>query len=217
MSSSVLVHVPPVLIHLSVSQLHLFYDDTPYSIYTLEATFYELYNVVPFNDSLLTTNSSGCFPTRYTVVCRNISQAKLSDGITGPTDILSGNLEQFFALSRYAEGSIGRLTIGFAAPVSVAVIYFFNSPTDYIGLPEIKVYKNINAPINYTFSNDNNLNQNDSQLRNITLEFSEKLIIVQIDFVFPNNSRINWFLISEVKFYNCKSLLHTTNCVTVYQ
>ena len=113
---------------------------------------------------------------------------------------------EFFAFNRYSSGdSIGRITFTFVVgnPVSRAVIYFFNSPNNSIGLPMISLYGEGSQPLSYVFDNNDDLRQNDSQLRNVTLNIQQLTGIIQLDFIF-NTSIIDWLLVSEIKFYNGK-------------
>ena len=136
--------------------------------------------------------------------CRH-GNGKLNDGDIGPMNSISGNLGEFFAFSRYSVDGIGRITFNFNSdtPVSRAVIYFFNSPNDSIGLPMISLYGEGSQPLSYVFDNNDDLRQNDSQLRNVTLNIQQLTDVVQLDFIF-NTSIIDWLLVSEVKFYNGK-------------
>ena len=117
-------------------------------------------------------------------------------------DSLTGQLGQFFAFNQ--NGS--RLNFVFGTSVSKVVVYFFNSPTNAIGLPLIKVMNLGNEPVPYFFTEKDDLTQNDSQLRTITLQLSQELLSAQLNFFFPNNSGIDWFLVSEVQFYSGKRI-----------
>ena len=136
--------------------------------------------------------------------CLN-TNGKLVDGDIGPTNSISDNLGEFFAFSRYSVDGIGRITFNFqpVTPVSRAVIYFFNSPNDSIGLPMISLYGAGSQPLSYVFDNNDDLKQSDSQLRNISLNLQQSTDVVQLYFIF-NTSIIDWLLVSEVKFYNSK-------------
>ena len=165
-------------------------------LYNIAPAFYDVYNSAPFNGSNLTTTGANCtndgacsFPS------------KLSDGDFGPMDSLTGQLSRFFAFNQ--TGS--RLNFIFTTTVLKVVVYFFNFPTDAIGLPLIKVFLG-NQPVPYFFTDNDDLTQTDSQLRTVTLQHSQELFSVRLDFIFPNNSRIDWFLISEVQFYNGKRI-----------
>ena len=136
--------------------------------------------------------------------CLN-TNGKLVDGDIGPMNSISDNLGEFFAFSRYSVDGIGRITFNFniSTSDSSAVIYFFNSPNDSIGLPMISLYDVGSQPLSYVFDNNNDLRQNDSQLRNVTLNIKQLTSTVLLDFIF-NTSIVDWLLISEVKFYNGK-------------
>ena len=154
-------------------------------------------NPAPFNGSNLTTNGTNCSNVRVCSV-----PSKLIDGEFGPMDSLTGQLDQFFAFNQNSS----RLNFVFTTDVSKVVVYFFNSPADAIGLPLIKVIRAVNQPVPYFFSDNDDLTQTDSQLRTVTLQLSQELSLFRLDFIFPNNSRIDWFLVSEVQFYNGKRI-----------
>ena len=162
-----------------------------------------MYNPAPFNGSNLTTTGTNCQGTN-TQRLECYASSKLIDGDFGPMDSLTGQLGQFFAFNQ----TDSRLNFVFATNVSSVVVYFFNSPTDAIGLPLIKVIKLGNQPVPYFFSDNDDLKQTDSQLRTVALQLSQELSVFQliINFTFPNNSRIDWFLVSEVQFYNGKRI-----------
>ena len=154
----------------------------------------------PFNGSNLTTTGANCsmLPLECSV------PSKLSDGEFGPMDLLTGQLDQFFAFNQNSS----RLKFVFTTNVSKVVVYFFNSPVDAIGLPLIKVIKPGNQPVvPYFFSDNDDLTQTDSQLRRVTLQLSQQPgTEFRLDFTFPSNSSIDWFLVSEVQFYNGKRI-----------
>ena len=160
-------------------------------------------NPAPFNGSNLTTTGANCPmpPIGRPLECS--ASSKLIDGDFGPMDSLTGQLGRFFAFNQ--TGS--RLNFVFGTNVSKVVVYFFNSPAGAIGLPLIKVIKLGNQPVPYFFSDNDDLTQTDSQLRTVTLQLSQELSLVQLNFTFPNNSRIDWFLVSEVQFYNGKRIV----------
>ena len=136
--------------------------------------------------------------------CLN-TNGKLVDGDIGPMYSISDNLGEFFAFSRYSVDGIGRITFNFpnSTNVSSAVIYFFNSPDNSIGLPMISLSAVSSQPLSYVFDNNDDLRQSNSQLRNVTLNIQQLTTVFQLDFIF-NTSIIDWLLISEVKFYNSK-------------
>ena len=156
-------------------------------------------NPAPFNGSNLTTTGANC-SMPPSIECS--APSKLIDGDFGPMDSLTGQLGRFFAFNQ--NGS--RLNFAFGTSVSKVVVYFFNSPADAIGLPLIKVIKPVNQPVPYFFSDNDDLTQSDSQLRTVTLQLSQELSSVLLDFFFPSNSGIDRFLVSEVQFYNGKRI-----------
>ena len=159
-----------------------------------------------FDGSNLTNTSSGCIVIGSGIRLRCLNaNGKLVDGDIGPVNSISGNLGEFFAFSRHSLDGIGRVTFNFLpdTPVSRAVIYFFNSPNNSIGLPMISVHGVGSQPLSYVFDNNDDLRQSDSQLRNVTLNIQQLTTVVQLDFTF-NTSIIDWLLVSEVKCYNSK-------------
>ena len=176
------------------------------SVTSTDPSQYSIFYAVSFDGSNLTNTSLGCIVIESGVRlrCLNVN-GKLVDGDIGPMNSISDNLGEFFAFSRYSVDGIGRITFNFqpATPVSRVVIYFFNSPNNSIGLPMISLYGVKSQPLSYVFDNNDDLRQNDSQLRNVTLNIQQSTDVVQLDFIF-NTSIIDWLLISEVKSYNGK-------------
>ena len=156
-------------------------------------------NPASFDGSNLTTNGTNC--SKLPLEC--LASSKLIDGDFGPMDSLTGQLGRFFAFDQ--NGS--RLSFIFLTNVLKVVVYFFNSPADAIGLPLIKVIKPGNQTVPYFFSDNDDLTQTDSQLRTVTLQLSQQPgTEFRLDFTFPSNSSIDWFLVSEVQFYNGKRI-----------
>ena len=96
------------------------------------------------------------------------------------------------------------------------VLYFFNSPKDSIGLPQISINDLIvgggSASISFTYDDNDELDQSDSRLRNVSLNLNESSIAFTINIMFINSIQIDWFLLSEVEFYNGKLVsLHFIN------
>ena len=159
---------------------------------------YDVINPSPFNGSNLTTTDPNC-PSL--MVCFNIT-SKLINGDFGPMDSLNGQLGRFFAFNQ----NDSRLTFFVNPTVSTVVLYFFNSPPSGIGLPQLKVILSGNTTVPYFFSNNDDLTLTDSQLRSVTLHLNQNLTTIQIGFIFPVTSRIDWFLVSEVQFFTGKIL-----------
>ena len=176
-------------------------------LYNIAPFVYDVINPAPFNGSNLTTTGTNCDN-----VGSCYASSKLIDGDFGPMDSLTGQLGRFFAFNQ--TGS--RLNFVFGTNVSKVAVYFFNSPTNAIGLPLIKIIRIGNQPVPYFFTDNDDLTQTDSQLRTVTLQLSQKLWSVRLDFIFPNNSRIDWFLFSEVQFYNGKRICVHNSDVILY-
>ena len=159
-------------------------------------------NAAPFNGSSLTSTDCGpgCF--------------KLADNIIGPIDSIYDDLGSFFAFSQQSGG--GNVLIILSMPVSRAVLYFFNSPKDSIGLPQISITESLQGggsrSISFTYDDNDELNQSDSRLRNVSLNLMESSPnLISINIMFINRIQIDWFLLSEVEFYNGKLVsLHFT-------
>ena len=165
--------------------------------------FYDVANPVSFNGSNLTANSIGCKNTLNGVLADCNSSAKLTDSEFGSMDPLTDQLDQFFAFSRFS-GSDSRATFIFNASFnSTVILHYFNSPSLSIGLPVIRVVDQ-GQPVSYYYSSNDDLMHNDSQMRSVVLNLhpNKMLSIYQFDFLFSNSSKINWFLVSEIQFYN---------------
>lgn len=166
----------------------------------ISPTSYSVQHPASFNGSNLTTTSPGCTAnTPNTLVCDNVLSAKLTDGVFGPLDSLC--LDCYFAFGRNSS-TRNSITFSLPFPISTIILYFFNSPTQFIGLPLLNVFGLSNISIDYFFDGNDVLGQTDSQLRNITLRLQQLISTVQINFSFPESSVIDWLLLSEVQFYN---------------
>ena len=139
---------------------------------------------------------------------------KLTDNIIEPIDSIYDDLGSFFAFSQQS----GAGSVFFALPMDVSrvVLYFFNSPKDSIGLPQISITESLQGggsrSISFTYDDNDELDQNDSRLRNVSLILMESSNVFTINIMFINSSQIDWFLLSEVEFYNGKLVsLHFTN------
>lgn len=167
-----------------------------------------MYGVTPYNESNATATGDYCKREAFKVSCDdNITSTKLSDGVTGvPLHSLNdNNLRLFFAFSRFSGSDHGsRISTGFLINPPIAVtIYFYNSPQDYIGLPNITILQTIYKPlVPYTLSdNFHDLStQNNSHIADVTLYFSRPLNGLQIEITFPDESHVKWFLVSEMVF-----------------
>ena len=172
---------------------------------------YDVQNAVPFKGSNQTNTGSGCVYSMFVPQLLECSLgAKLDDGFTGPVDSIFDNLTSFFAFSRES-GKTGSLTFISQTNIPLGsvhiVLYFFNSPNNSIGLPSVSLTTTNEVSVAFTFDGNSDLSQADSTIRNVTLILDSSApsdLFVRIAFNFENNSRVDWLLISEVEFFNCK-------------
>ena len=83
------------------------------------------------------------------------------------------------------------LQFGFQPPLSSLssiVLYFFNNPTQQIGLPSVTLRGSSNATaipflISYVYNDNDILMNNDSQLRNMSLSITSNTAIIQLLFI----------------------------------
>ena len=134
---------------------------------------------------------------------------RLVDDDIGPLHSLSSaNLHRFLAWNRTQTQPV-TLRFGFQPAVSSlssVVLYFFNYPTQWIGLPSVTLRGSSSFSgnpfynISYFLNNNNALTNSDSQLRNLSLSITSNTDNVQvlfIDFQFVK-LEIDWILLSEV-------------------
>ena len=142
---------------------------------------------------------------------------RLVDGDTGPLHSLSStNLHRFLAWNRTQTQPVTlRFEFSPVSSLSSVVLYFFNYPTQRIGLPSITLRGSISSSgtpffaISYFYNNNDVLMNSDSQLRNVSLSITsntDNIQVLFIDLVFTNNSDIDWILLSEVDI--CESMIN---------
>ena len=165
--------------------------------------YYDVVNAVPFDGSNLTNTGNSCIVSENRLAC-NLG-SKLDDGSTGPTDgsSLADDLGSFFAFSRQSTQS-GRLEYAFntltvnASNASI-IVYFFNQPSQSIGLPLLSLSTETGS--SYSFGNNSDLSQNDSSVKSVILHLTPReannFITMRVSF---NDTNIDWFLVSEVQF-----------------
>ena len=171
-------------------------------------------NAVPFKGSNQTNTGTGCEKSTFLpnlLECGHSS--KLNDGFTRSValDSVFLNVTSFFAFSRKFRES-GVLTFIFSNSIPLGsvhvVLHFFNSPNNSIGLPSITLSTTNLEPVAFALHGNSDLSQADSTTRNVTLILDSSTTpknFINIVFKFQNNSRIDWFLISEVEFFNSKN------------
>ena len=165
-----------------------------------------------FNGS--TDTGTSCIPTTKgdSLDCFdfNMNTRTLVDGDNGPLHSLSStNLHRFLAWNRTQTQPV-TLRFGFLPPVSSlssVILYFFNYPTQWIGLPAVLLRGSSSSTgipfyeISYTYDNNDVLMNSDSQLRNLSLSITSNTTNIEllfIDLVFSKSSDIDWILLSEV-------------------
>ena len=160
-----------------------------------------------FNGS--TDNGIGCTPTgEGSLDCFdfNMNTHRLVDGDNGPLHSLSStNLHRFLAWNRTQTQPV-TLRFGFQPAVSSlssVVLYFFNYPTQRIGLPSVTLRGKGNGQdftISYSYDNNDAFSSNDSQLRNTNLTITSNTSNIDLLFVHLafTNTDIDWILLSEV-------------------
>ena len=186
---------------------------TVYAVILIHTGVFDYRIPIPnlFNGS--TDNGIGCTPTgEGSLDCFdfNMNTHRLVDGDNGPLHSLSStNLHRFLAWNRTQTQPV-TLRFGFdpqnqVSSLSSVVLYFFNYPTQRIGLPSVTLRGSFSATgtpflISFVYNSNNVLNNNDSQLRNVSLSITSNTGNIQllfIDFVFTNTD-IDWILLSEV-------------------
>ena len=135
-------------------------------------------------------NSGGCSGTGKDTNCTDT--AILGDGDYGTPAL---NVTAVHAWNRSA-----RITFRFPSDVRVRGInlYFYNIPSRNIGLPYDTVLSSTSL---YFIEGNQDLSQNDNQLRNITLIPSATIESKRftIKFRFSDINKIDWLLLTEVE------------------
>ena len=147
----------------------------------------------------------------------------LVDGDTGPLYSLSStNLHRFLAWNRTQTQPV-TLRFGFQPAVSSlssVVLYFFNYPTQWIGLPVVLLRGSSSSTgipfyeISYAYDNNDALMNSDSQLRNLSLSITSNTTNIEllfIDLVFTNTD-IDWILLSEIDIYEGNVCIQKLAC-----
>ena len=182
------------------------------AFFCVGVSYYQIPIPKLFNDS--TDMGTGCVRADGTGSLDCGMNTRLVDGDTGPLHSLSStNLHRFLAWNRTHTQSI-TLSFGlvFDPPntvpsLSSVILYFFSYPTQRIGLPSVTLSGSFDDigmdtfPISYIYGNNGDLRSNDSQLRNVTLSITSSITIIHILFIelsFPDNTDIDWILLSEV-------------------
>ena len=182
----------------------------PVFIILVAVHFYDVINAVPFNGSPETANGTGCkisMNDAATLECVP-GITKLIDGNTGPVNSVLDDLGSFFAFSRQTESDSTLVFTLFSPPPTngTVVLHFFNSPAQGIGLPTLSLTTG-NIPVPFGFADNSDLSQTGSTIRNVTLLAALSQNFLRITITFSNDSKINWFMLSEVEFFDGKPTL----------
>ena len=173
------------------------------------------------------TEGPGCSTTTLTNCQGNSgnSPSLLVDGETGSLDL---NVSVVHAWN-------GDVSIAFtlvdAAEVRQADLYFYNIPSQGIGLPSTEVYwsnTNRNVPANmlrHTVLDNEDLSQDDNGLRRVSLHVTTNSNDVpdfgffRIQFTMSAQTSINWLLLSEVNLCETEGMYPifiNRNIIVVY-
>ena len=130
--------------------------------------------------------------------CRGL----LFDGNTTSVNNCSIDLQTFWAFNGSSDGNINIIVLS-NQPVKEIVLHFYNSPTELIGLPDIEITNTADAnSVPFFFTDNDDLGQTDSQVRSVTLSLSPGVSEFNVRFLFPNNIKIQYMLISEIGLTN---------------
>ena len=190
-------------------------------LYT-EIKYYQITRPNLFNGS--SDNGTDCENTgNHLLRCSDefMNTHRLVDGDTGPLHSLSlTNLHRFLAWNRTQTKPV---TLKFefnpllsSSSLSSVVLYFFNYPTQRIGLPSVTLRGSSSSSgnpfynISFFFNINDVLMNSDSQLRNVSLSINsntDNIQVLFIDLVFTNTD-IDWILLSEVDI--CEGMINDT-------
>ena len=159
-----------------------------------------------------TTDSiaSRCFVSALVVTCQGPADevsAKLADGDLGPVDLDVSAVhawnESFSIDPQLCSTNTPSVT------VTAVNLFFYNIPSMGVGLPpDIELFYGNNAQVdiritNFTILNNQDLNQEDNQRRNVTLVVTDSNVPIygffRVQFGFSESHPIDWMLLSEIQ------------------
>ena len=166
------------------------------------------YITIPIAYNHSPTTGPGCFQDRGSLSCPG--GILLSDGDIGSAEL---DTSKVFAWNR--EFSIA-LTTSVATMVKQVNLFFYNIPSSGIGLPPAELFwsdvspLNPNIPLSHAIVGNQDLSQDDSTLRNVSLvvttdQEDTKIVLAdyryfRIHFTFPAETiLIDWILLSEIQ------------------
>ena len=122
----------------------------------------------------------------------------LFDGDTASTNTGSIDLQNFWAFDGSSDGRV-KIILSSNTPVTEITLHFYNSPNELIGLPDIEVTNDTEGnSIPFLLADNNDLSQTDSQVRSVGLSLDQGVAEFFIHFMFPDNIKIQYMLISEI-------------------
>ena len=157
------------------------------------------------------STASRCFISAGVVTCLGPTDAvgaKLANGDLGPVDL------DVSAVHAWNESfSIDfqlRSTNTPSVTVTAVNLFFYNIPSMGVGLPpDIELFYGNNVAqdytriTNFTILNNQDLNQEDNQLRNVTLVVTDSNVPIygffRVQFGFSESHPIDWMLLSEIQ------------------
>ena len=154
--------------------------------------------------------ASRCFISAGVVTCQGPTHAvgaKLADGDLGPVDL------DVSAVNAWNESFSIDFELSTNTPsvtVTAVNLFFYNDPSMGVGLPpDIELfYGNSVAQVNiritnFTILNNQDLNQEDNQRRNVTLVVTDSNVPIhgffRVQFGFSESHPIDWMLLSEIQ------------------
>ena len=205
----------------------IYYNVSASSCVYIGVSYYRIPIPNLFNNS--TDMGTGCGPAAGTnsLDC-GMNTGLLVDGDTGPLHSLSStNLHRFLAWNRTQTQPV-TLSFRFEPGISSlsrtsVVLYFFNYPTQRIGLPSVTLWGSFSSTGNspfalpYFYANNGNLMNSDSQLRNVSLRiFTNQYAFTNFLFIELVFTDIDWILLSEVDIcQGISKVLIIKNSITV--
>ena len=175
------------------------------------------------------TEGPGCSTTTLTNCQGNAGNTPslLVDGETGGLDLNASVVHAW-------NGDVSiAFTLVSAAEVRQVDLYFYNVPSQGIGLPSTEVFwsnTNRNVPANvlrHTVLDNEDLSQDDNGLRRVSLHVTTNLndvpdlTFLRIQFTMSAQTSINWLLLSEVQLCTTEGMypifiMRIRNIIIVY-
>ena len=160
-------------------------SDTDWGVYDLSVQSMD-FEGVPTTGLCTANDGTLCFGPGFPDV-----EGRLGDGIHGPQTL---NVTAVQAWNQTVSITIS----SFSSPIVGINLYFYNIPSRGIGLPYDIIINS--AGLQFALEGNQDLSQDDNQLRNITLiPQSLTSTAVTITFTFSERDRIDWLLLTELE------------------